>query len=289
MVRNRPAVPPVGHSKKRMTEWPFLLICYTVTMKLKTIQWNIGGGKLVVSGADPTLLSSYVIDGLDSIIALLQEHQPDIITLQETHSANGHSQPETIAKALGYPNWYNDEYADSHIEAGQRLGQGIVSKFPLSDHSFELFTNPHFKAVWEDGSIAISHDKGRTRCTVKLPDNVDIIVQTFHTVPFRRFKVELESTEAKAVLLDMGSKLKVNEPGLIQADFNVDVQSLHPLFPDLFEVGYEEIVQTQPTTPKGHHYDHILYKGLLLLTSTLVSTVETDHYPIVSEFELSTK
>lgn len=258
-------------------------------MQLKTVQWNIGGGKLKAGGADPTLLSSYTIDGLDSIIALLQKYQPDIITLQETHSSNGHSQPETIAKALGYPNWFNDEYADSHIESGQRLGQGIVSKFPLSDHSFELFTNPHFKAVWEDGSIATSHDKGRTRCTVKLQDDANITVQTFHAVPFRRYKVELESTEARAVLLDMSSKLEISEPGLIQADFNMDMQSLQPLLPNLFKAGFEEIIQTQPTTPKGHHYDHILYKGLSLLHSSLILTVQTDHYPIVSEFELITK
>lgn len=75
-------------------------------MVIKTVQWNIGGGKLLTEGADPLLLSSYREEGLPQIIELLRELNPDIITLQETHALNGHSQPERIAQALGYPRWH---------------------------------------------------------------------------------------------------------------------------------------------------------------------------------------
>lgn len=102
--------------------------------------------------------------------------------------------------ALGYRGWVNDEWAESHIEKGQRLGQVIVSRLPIKEHDFEWFTNPNFEVVWEDGSIAHSHDKGRTKCTVLLGDGHSISVHTLHTIPFRRFKVEVKSVEAKAVL-----------------------------------------------------------------------------------------
>jgi endonuclease/exonuclease/phosphatase (EEP) superfamily protein YafD len=259
---------------------------YTPYMKFKTIQWNIGGGKQLSDGADPTLLSSYREDGLDKIIEFIRQQDADIITLQETHAADGHSQPERIAKALGYLGWANDEWADSHIEAGQRLGQGIVSRLPLQSHDFEWFTNPNFEAIWEDGSIARSHDKGRTRCEVMLSDEAHITVQTLHTVPFRRYKIEITSAKAKAVIADMSAKLSSDDVGLIQSDFNLDTISLANFFPELFAQGWREVPQNEATTPKKHHYDHILYKGLKVLDSTVIKAVGTDHYPIVSTFEL---
>lgn len=255
-------------------------------MKFKTVQWNIGGGKLLNQGADPTLLRSYKEDGLDSIIGFLRGQDADIITLQETHAAGGHSQPELVANALGYQGWVNDEWADSHIEDGQRLGQGIISRLPLKRHSFEWFTNPNFEIVWEDGSIAHSHDKGRTRCTVMLGDAVSLTVQTLHTIPFRRFKIDVKSQNAKDVLKDMSSKLSCDGIGLIQADFNLDATSLTGLFPKLFKQEWKEVFQGKPTTPRGHHYDHILYRGLKALGSKVVNDIGTDHYPIVSTFEL---
>jgi hypothetical protein len=45
-------------------------------MILKTMQWNIGGGKLLLEGADPTLLKSYTQDGLDEIIEVIRAQDP---------------------------------------------------------------------------------------------------------------------------------------------------------------------------------------------------------------------
>lgn len=255
-------------------------------MKLKTVQWNIGGGKLLQEDTDPTLLNSYQEDGIDKIIAFLREQDADIITLQETHAAHGTSQVETIANALGYPGWVNDEYADSHIEAGQRLGQGIISRFELKDHTFEWFTNPNLEITWEDGSIAKSHDKGRTRCSVSVEGH-DLIIQTFHAVPYRRFHVTPDSDLAKKILADIASKLSVDGPGLIQADFNLSVESLRDFMPELFKEGFEEIIQAVPTSCRGHHSDHVLYRGLALRNHETINHVTTDHYPIVSEFEVN--
>jgi endonuclease/exonuclease/phosphatase family metal-dependent hydrolase len=256
-------------------------------MIVKTVQWNIGGGKLLTEGADPLLLSSYRQDGLDAIIALLREINPDIITLQETHAADGHNQPETIAKALGYAGWVNDEWAESHVEEGQKLGQGIITRLPIKEHSFEWFTNPNFEAVWEDGSIAKSHDKGRTRCMVMLPNGTEVTVQTLHTIPLRRFNVAPDSPEAQKMYANIASKLASDGIDILQADFNIDAQSLRQAFPTLFAAGFDEVVQQMTTTPKQQYLDHVLYKGFKVVNSNTIQDVLTDHYPVVTTFELS--
>lgn len=255
-------------------------------MMFKTVQWNIGGGKLSREGTDRTLLSSYTVDGLDKIIDFLRQQNPDVITLQETHASKGYCQPQIIAEALGYKGWINDKWADSHVEAGQRLGQGIVSRYPIKDHSFEWFTNPNFKAIWEDGTVATSHDKGRTRCKIDLGNGKSLLVQTLHTIPFRRFNIEITSKAAHRVLQDMADRLVTKEPGVLQADFNIDAQSLRPLFPGLFEAGFQEVEQLQPTSVRGQHFDHVLYLGMKVDSCRTVTDVLTDKYPIVTTFDL---
>jgi len=113
-------------------------------MKIKFLQWNIGGGRVCAEGKDPTSPESYTEYGIDSIIDVLKDEQPDIITLQETHESSGYCQTQIIADALGYSYWVNDSYDDSFIEKGQRFGQGVISRYPITEHYFTAFTNPNF-------------------------------------------------------------------------------------------------------------------------------------------------
>src|SRR5690606_21752745 len=154
-------------------------------------------------------LASYNNDGFDEIVELLHIHKPDIITLQEIHADSSTNQAEAIASALGLKYVVSDFYADSHIENGQRLGQAILSRFPITNHTFELFLNPHFEAIWEDGSKALSHDKGVTSCTVDV-NGVSLDIKTLHLIPFRRFNIDPQSNDAEAVLKDVQDKL-INE------------------------------------------------------------------------------
>lgn len=251
------------------------------------MQWNIGGGKLLREGTDPTLLKSFTKDGLEEIIKVIKEKAPDIITLQETHASKGSSQAQSIAESLGYTYWYNDEYAQSHIEDGQRLGQAIISRFPVVEHSFQLFNNPNFEVIWEDGSFAKSHDKGRTRCKIRLPDGALVVVQTFHAVPFRRFKIDPKSEEAKTVLNDMSSKLLTSgQKSIIQADFNIDADKLEELFPLLFSAGFKAAFQPNPTTTRGHTYDCLLSDGVKILECEVFKNVLTDHFPLITTLDV---
>ncbi len=254
-------------------------------MKLTTVQWNIGGGKIRDTDSDVTLPASYSLDGLGHIAETLKAINPDIITLQETHAADGTSQPQALAEQLGYSYWTNDEYADSHVEDGFRLGQGIISRYPINNHKFRMFHNPHYQAEWEEG-IVTSHDKGITTCDIDI-DGQALALMTLHAIPFRPFNIDPLSEDAREVREDMQSKIQNDsELMLLQGDFNYNEKSLESLLPSIFRPKLYEALQSQPTTPKGRFYDHVAFRGLRLDTSTADSSKLTDHYPVISTFDL---
>ena len=127
-------------------------------MELKTLTWNIGGGKLLKDGADPLRIASYAEDGLDAIAGLLKSEEPDVITLQETQRKEGYDQVELIAGSLGYEHHFHDSTSESHIDTDCRLGHCVISRYPISQHRIGLFENPNTQVTWEDGSTATTHD-----------------------------------------------------------------------------------------------------------------------------------
>lgn len=112
-------------------------------MNIKTVQWNIGGGRVCKEGADSTDASAYTEHGLDSIIEFLKREDPDVITLQETHESAGFSQARIISESIGYSYHVNDSYDDSFIEKGQRIGQAVISKYPIVEKRFPLLPIRH--------------------------------------------------------------------------------------------------------------------------------------------------
>lgn len=257
-------------------------------MQITTVQWNIGGGKILRSGSDPITMSSYSEDGLDYIVDYLRTIQPDIITLQEIHINDALNQAEYIASKLGMEYWISDALADSHIEEGQKLSQAIISKYPISDKEFQLYVNPNKQAPSDDGStIWYSHDKGLTRCNINLGETM-LSTTTTHLTPFRLFSIDPQSEEGRHILQDVENKLVNNSAHqLIQGDFNLDFAQLAPIFPGLIHEDLKELSIEEGTTPKGKRYDHVLYKGIRLVESEINKEMLTDHYPIVTKFEIS--
>jgi Endonuclease/Exonuclease/phosphatase family len=95
-------------------------------MELKTLTWNIGGGKLLQDGADPLRIASYAENGLDAIAGLLESEGPDVIALQETQRKEGYDQVELIASSLGYEHYFHDSTSESHIDTDCRLGHCVI-------------------------------------------------------------------------------------------------------------------------------------------------------------------
>lgn len=255
---------------------------------IKTIQWNIGAGKVRAADADPLAGSSYATDDLPSIIELLRSEAPDIITLQETHADENRDQIADIARGLGYEYYTSDYFSDSHIEAGQKLGQGIISRLPMANPTSVLFTNPLFEVTWRNGTSAVTHDKGITSCTLSA-NGLQLTVKTLHLIPFDPFKVDPLSAAAKPIFMDVQSKLvDVSEHMLIQGDFNLGSHNppTEKVMPALAKAGLHELEHTEPTIPYGEWPDRVLYKGLKLIDSKIMSKALTDHYPVVATFEI---
>jgi endonuclease/exonuclease/phosphatase family metal-dependent hydrolase len=254
-------------------------------MHIKTLTWNIGGGKLLREGSDPDLLASYNEDGLDAIIGLLESEKPDIITLQEIQVNSTKDQAKEIADRLGYT-YVRDIISDSHIDTDCELGHAILTRYEIISHSYGFFTNPNVEIEWEDGSTASSFDKGYSTCVLKI-DNREVAVTTLHLVPFRRFDIDIHSDMAKSILKNVQDTINDDHsPWLIQGDFNINDSQLESYLPRLFNENTTEIALEQPTTPKDRKYDHIILRGGKLLNHKVISDVLTDHYPVVAEVEI---
>ena len=253
-------------------------------MIIKTIQWNIGGGKIRKEN-DP-VEGPYREDGMNYIEVVLKKYNPDIITLQETHTDEKIIQANILAQKLHLPHMVNDVYDTSHIEQGQGLGQAIISRFPLRDHQFHFFINPNLTMLQENGETWTTHDKGVSSCFIQIEYKL-LKVATLHLVPFRKFNVDptdITFTELRRNITDL--LLPKQDQFLLQGDFNFDNDSLEALLPDILHQNVSEILQKEPTTPKGRKYDHILFRGIKLIHSEVISNVLTDHFPVYSEFEI---
>jgi hypothetical protein len=259
-------------------------------MILRTLQWNIGGGKIRKTEDDPSDPLAYHNNALDTIIDTIKQFNPDIITLQESHSSDRDEQAKDIAGFLKLPFFVNDVYAPSHLENGQNLSQAIISRYPLGQHRFELFLNPHVEIMGPDGKRWISHDKGVTSCIVELPNGALINITTSHSVPYRKFDIDAWGEIFSPIRSDMAQKLSSQSPlYLYQGDLNHDDASVRKFLPTLFENNLEEAILDGPTTPKGRWYDHVLYRGIEHIKSTVVTSVLSDHFPVYSEFEVPDK
>lgn len=258
-------------------------------MKLKTLQWNIGGGKIRKITDDQTDENVYCISDLDYFIEIIKKYNPDIITLQECHQSlieSEATQAKVIADQLKMPYYFNDAYDNSHLEVDNKLSQAVISKFELTDHTFNYYYNPHLELVRPNGEHWTSHDKGISACIVHL-ENKKLLLKTSHSFPFRRFGVEPFAEELRPLRENMDQLIKPEfAPFLYQGDLNFNLSNLSEFLPETFAAGVKEFQLTEPTTPKGRYYDRVLYSGLTHLNTIVGTTTLTDHYPVYSEFGL---
>jgi endonuclease/exonuclease/phosphatase (EEP) superfamily protein YafD len=256
-------------------------------MLLKTLQWNIGGGQIRKPDDDPMASLAYCNEDFDAILKTIKQYDPDIITLQESHTDANGSQAQIISREMGFPYFANDVYAPSHLKDGQGLSQAVICRYPLANHRFESFLNPHFETTGPRGDHWVSHDKGVTICNAALPDGIILNIKTSHSMPYRKYNIDPLGDEFLPVKNDMMQKLQPESDNyLYQGDLNYNDASVKLFLPELFKNNVQEVVLSVPTTPKGRRYDHVLYRGIRHAKSTVIEDVLTDHFPIYSEFEI---
>lgn len=255
-------------------------------MKIRTVQWNIGGGKIRKPQDNPTDNYNYCNEGIDYVIDKLLSFNPDILTLQETHANNKKNQAELIAKFLNINYFVNFVYDKSHLEKGQGLGEAIISKFPLKSPQFDFFYNPKYQAINPKGESSVSHNKGITKSVAGI-NNTNLLIQTLHLIPFHRFGVDPYSKDANPVREDIIKKVDTKfKKFILSGDFNIFEPTISNFLPQLIKPLIKEVHLDNPTSPKGRFYDHVIYKGIEHINSKVLTNVLTDHYPIYSEFEI---
>lgn len=254
-------------------------------MLIKILQWNIGGGGVRQAGSDVHNDFSYKRNGLAVIKKVLSKYQPDIIFLQEVHRDRTCSQTKELANFLNTPYYLEHKYTISHLDDNQDLCLAIISRFSIRQSRFKLFKNPKIIFVFH-GKKVTAHNKGVLSCFVSIK-NKSLCLESLHLFPFRRWSLDPMSRLAGEIKRDILQKIKTRAKNFILAgDYNYNDARVKNYLPCLFKEKVKEIVLSQPTTPKGRCYDHVVYRGLRLKKCKVINSVLTDHFPVYCEFEI---
>ncbi len=252
-------------------------------MRIHTVQWNIGGGKICNPNA-PLQDRTYDRDGMDHIIGALARLRPDFIALQEAHADGNRIQSREIATALGYRYVANDLLSVSHIEPGQRLSLAIISRWPIDKHKFTCYPRIDLGLRGPDGKPLPYHDKGVTDCEVRLGSTY-VNVMTCHSVPFHMFGLDPYAPKFEKLREAVTRHACPRRRGICLGDFNIDEPTLqrYALAP-FWLGGVREVPIAGPTRPDGLHTDHVVYSGMTHIESIVHTSVLTDHYLLESQF-----
>ena len=252
---------------------------------MRIVSWNISGGHMFKGTTEDAV--SYDRENLDYFIERLEDVDPDVISLQESHTPsgyNGASQAEIIAQHLGYE-FVNHPYSDrSHIKQGQLLSLAIISRFPIERSYFHLLPNPKLTVTRPNGDVWISFPVGFLVAPLKY-ENRKINIANCHMVPYHHFKRDFMEfvdvrEDASSLLLDIAK-----EPALVGGDFNYN--DLRVLLPGVFRNGvYNEAFEGIETAPGRGQQDHILFSHHWKLENYEVHRATTDHYICVTDLLL---
>jgi endonuclease/exonuclease/phosphatase family metal-dependent hydrolase len=241
---------------------------------LKFATWNIGGGILGEShqeNGQPTL---------DYHIALIKQHEPDIICLQEAHSYDGQreGQVEYIARHAGYPHVVSYPISPSHMDKEAYLSLGILSRYPIKNPTYKQFPNPGLSSTGPHGAKWILFDKGYVESIIDLGTRTLGLVNA-HCFPLHYFGAK--PTEPRfasmweMLAVDLLGMAKLS-PTLAAIDLNYEpIEELlgRVLSPQEYLNAFEDT----PTIPKGTQQDYIIYDHTLQLITTLVKPTSADH------------
>ncbi len=156
-----------------------------------------------------------------------------------------------------------DATSSSHIDENKQLGNGIISKYPISEHSHGLFLNPNIEAE-RQGKIIKTHDKGFGKCFINFGEK-SVEAAALHLIPFQTFNIDLSSEKGREILSSVTQKIGVsNKYSLVMGDFNIDSPTISEYLPKFFNLsGVKEITLDEPTIPSGKQYDHVIYRALI--------------------------
>lgn len=266
----------------------WVVVWYNWPMKFRALQWNIQAARTLDAGKDPKESGSYSGDDPEYFAKIIKSYNPDFVTFQELHENSQTSQLEEIANLAGLKYFVSDVYdKESFMDSSYSMSQGIASKIKLSNHKYINVDYPEFTDVGEDGTKYTSRGFGITYAEIQI-EGQQVSIATSHVVPTRFFGVDESSEEAKPLRDALDSTTyRLGEKWITQGDFNFRDASLMGFLPKTLEQkGVEEIVQTEPTCPKGESLDHVMTRNVEVVDSKVDSSVLADHYLLITDFEV---
>jgi len=250
--------------------------------RISVATWNIGGGILGESHQENGA------SDLEYHSALLKEHSPDIVCLQEAHDfGDDNNQTQSIAARAGYPYYASFPISASHMNKRASLSLGLASRFPIEDCQYEQFPNPNLSATGPNGAKWILFDKGFATCTVRVSGSLLGILNA-HCFPLHYFGANPTEARFAKMWEQLKSALlakKAVMPTVAAIDLNFEPIDLL-LGNDFMNHEYLNAFANTPTVPKGVQQDYLVYSTSLKLITTAVKPTRSDHSYCQVDIEL---
>ncbi len=244
---------------------------------MKILQWNIWYQE------DPK-----------NILDALKEIDAEVVCLQEltvNHPRHNIDVPKFIAEGLDYSFFFKESQADNSKDIYSSFGNGIFSRFPMSEQKFIFVRDPR-KA---DDELADYSKEGRVYVeSVISEDSRKLTIGTVHMSYTDRFA---ETPEKKVETNKLLEIIKEKKDGyVITGDFNVTPDSytvqeiqkyLKNAGPDVSEMTWT----TKPFSYKGFEAATLdwrldycfVSKDVKVKSAEVIQTPYSDHLPILLE------
>lgn len=257
------------------------------TMVIKIIFANILGGKEFLGTKYGE--TNFGDEILDKYIDIFAKYQPDIVSLAEVHleNENGSKMVEEIAKKLQLSNYDIQGTDKSHVTEGKILGNAILSHFPISKTDHFIIQSPRIEVDRPNGDHWIMHDKGAQSVTLDINDR-GVTVGNLQYFPFHHFNRAMNEPDFASQRQSLVDYLSSANATFVTGDFNNKNFSLIEAFPELFQAGFSEAVETETTiVGDTQQLDHILFNSSQArVVKSEIVTIPSDHFGLFVEFEL---
>ncbi len=252
---------------------------------MRIASWNIAGGHTVRS----LDAYDYNAESLSYFTDQLQQLDPDVICLQETHSKDGASSAATIAKTLGSYTVINNPLSQSHIDSGSRLGIAMLARDTLTEPSLLPFPLLAEELHFKNGQLAPQHEKALQTAWYK-----QVLIANTHLLPLIVFNRSYEEGSGAKLAQSINNIFaSLSTPLILCGDFGMS-SGQTAVFGDAFAAlhlknALPTIATHYRSAENGATYnapDAIYYsQDTLRVTDAGVIATQTDHYLCWADIE----
>lgn len=214
---------------------------------------------------------------LDEIAQLIKVENPDLVFLSEVVNECGPcpvDQVAYLAKKCGFPCWASsDNYSWGLPFYRIRSGNGILSRFPLSD--FETTELKGESTIWNP-----TNNRRVLWCKVEI-NGEKILAGSLRN---DSFDLENNHDQVDQILDFVG-----NQPTILAGDFNAEPhnQSMKKFAASKLFSGAFKGEKTYPTRKPWRRIDYVLApKPWTLISDQVIQSKISDHLPVLATFSL---